>query len=161
MDLQQLEQKLMIDEHALDVALREHPDLFYKVASELALAISYRDEAKQELDQIQAQVDSELRKAALISDQKITETSIQSNKNVDKRVIAADDKFLEKRYNAAKLTALKEAYEQRSYALSKLVDLYLANYYSTQEDKKTGGAAVRDVQADRVKEVNRARRVTP
>ena len=159
--LKQLEAKLVIDEHALDIALREHPDLLYKVASELALAISNRDEAKQELEQIQAQVDSELRKAALISDQKVTETSIQSNKNTDKRVIAANDVFLEKSYEAAKWTALRSAYEQRSYSLSKLVDLFLANYFSTNEDKKTGGAAVRDVRANQVKEVNRSRRIAP
>lgn len=159
--LKQLESKLVIDEHALEIALREHPDLFYKVASELALAISNRDEAKQELDQIEAKVDSELRRAAQISEQKITETSILSNKNIDKRVISANDLFLEKRFDAAKWAALKEAYEQRSYALSKLVDLFLANYYSTNEDKKTGGAAVRDVRANEIKEVNRTRRVAP
>jgi hypothetical protein len=159
--LKQLEDKLVIDEHALDVALREHPDLFYKVASELALAISNRDEAKQDLDQIEAVVDSELRKAALIGIEKVTEKAIESNKNKDKRVVSANDTFLEKRYDAAKWSALKEAYEQRSYALSKLVDLYLANYYSTNEDKRTNGPAMRDVRAEQIKEVNRTRRVAP
>ena len=159
MNLKQLEDKLKIDQHALDIALREHPDLFYQVASELALAISNRDEAKQDLDQIEAQVDSELRRAAAISEDKVTEKAIESNKNTDKRVIAANDKFLEERYNAAKWTALKDAYEQRSYALSKLVDLFLANYYSSNEDKKTGGPALRDVRSQQVKEINKRVRV--
>ena len=99
-DLAKLEKKLQIDQHALDTALREHPDLFYQVASELALAISNRDEAKQDLDQIEAQVDAELRRAAAVSEDKVTEKAIESNKNTDRRVIAANDRFLEERYNA-------------------------------------------------------------
>lgn len=157
--LKQLESNLVIDQHALDQALREHPDLFYKVATELALAISHRDEAKQDLDQMEATVDAELRRAAAVSEDKVTEKQIESNKNTDKRVVAANDKFLSEKYETAKWTALKDAYEQRSYALSKLVDLYLANYYSSQEDKKTHAPAMREVQANKIKETNRARRV--
>lgn len=158
-ELAKLEQKLQIDQHALDIALREHPDLFYKVASELALAISNRDEVKQDLDELEAEVDIELRKIAATALEKSTETQIQSKKKIDKRVIAANDKHMAERLNAAKWTALKEAYEARSYALSKLVDLYLASYYSSNEDKKTGGPAVRDVRADQIKQANRNRRV--
>jgi hypothetical protein len=162
-NLQHLELKLRIDEHALDIALREHPDLFYQVASELALAISNRDEAKQDLDEVEAEVDMELRKDAATSGEKTTETQIQSNKKLDKRVKSANDILLEQRYNAAKWTALKEAYESRSYALSKLVDLYLANYFSSTEDKKTGAATLRDVQSRHVKEelASRRKRVSP
>ena len=157
--IKQLEDKLQINQHALDVALREHPDLFYKVASELALAISNRDESKQDLDELEAQVDIELRNAAAVSGDKTTENQILSNKKVDRRVKAANDKFLAERLNTAKWTALKEAYEARSYALSKLVDLFLASYYSNQEDKKTNAPALRDAQANQVKEANRNKRV--
>ena len=162
-DLKHLELKLKIDEHALYIALREHPDLFYQVASELALAISNRDEAKQDLDEVEAEVDMELRKDAATSGEKTTETQIQSNKKLDKRVKAANDVLLEQRYNAAKWTALKEAYESRSYALSKLVDLYLANYFSSHEDKKTGATTLREVQSRHVKEelASRRKRVSP
>ena len=159
-DLKHLEAKLIIDEHALDIALREHPDLFYKVASALALAISNRDEAKQNVDEIEAEVDAELRRAAAVSGEKTTEKEVESNKKVDKRVKTANDKFLEEKYTTAKWTALKDAYEQRSYALSKLVDLFLANYYSSNEDKKVGGPALRDARAQQVKaEVANRRRV--
>ncbi len=63
-DIKNLESKLVIDEHALDVALRDHPDTFYRVAMELALAISNRDEAKQDLEEMESEVDMELRKDA-------------------------------------------------------------------------------------------------
>lgn len=158
-DLKKLEDKLKIDQHALDIALREHPDLFYKVASELALAISNRDEAKQDVDDIEAIVDMELRRAAAVSEDKVTEKAIESNKRTDKRVVSANDKFLEARFGAAKWAALKEAYESRSYALSKLVDLFLANYYSSNEDKKISGPSFRDARANQVKDNNRRVRV--
>lgn len=150
--LKTLEAKLVIDQHALDDALREHPDLFYKVASELALAISNRDESKQDLDEIQAKVDLDVRSEAAKFKEKTTEKEVMSMCQIDKAVIAANDKFLKEKYNTTKWTALKDAYEQRSYALSKLVDLYLANYYSSNEDKKTGGSNLRDARASHVKE---------
>jgi hypothetical protein len=159
-DLKHLEDKLKIDQHSLDTALREHPDLFYKVASELALAISNRDEAKQDVDEVEAEVDMELRKDAATSGAKTTEKEIESNRKVDKNVRAANDRFLAKRYEAAKWTALKEAYEARSYALSKLVDLFLAAYYDANEDKRSGGVTLRDARASQIKEANRNKRVS-
>lgn len=159
MNIKQLEDKLRIDEHSLDVALREHPELFYRVATELALSISKRDEAKLEMDQIEAKVDMDLRADAAKIGTKTTEKEIESNKKVDRKVISVNEKFLAERYNSAKWTALREAYEQRSYALSKLVDLYLANYYSSQEDKKTGATDFRTARAEHIKEENRRKRV--
>jgi hypothetical protein len=159
MKLKQLEDKLIINEHALDVALREHPDLFYRVATELAIAVSNRDAAKMSLEKVEAMVDMDLRADAAKIGAKTTEKEIESNKKVDKTVIAANENFLSERYNAAKWTALREAYEQRSYALSKLVDLYLANYYSSQEDKKTGAPDFRTARAEHIKEENRRKRV--
>lgn len=154
--LKQLEAKLQINEHALDEALREHPDLFYKVASELALAISNRDEAKQDLDETEAQVDIHIRSQQI---EKTTEGNILSLKKIGPKVKAANDKLLEEKYNAAKWTALKEAYESRSYALSKLVDLYLASYYSSEQGQQKSQLNLRDAQAARVKEANSRVRV--
>jgi hypothetical protein len=165
-DIKKLEAKLAINEHALDVALREHPDLFYKVAVELALAISNRDEAKQDLEETEAEVDMELRKDAALISVKTTEKEIESNKKADKRVKSANDRFLAERLNAARWTALKESFEQRSYALSKLVDLYLANYYSSSDSPKnlanyysssdspkmSGTTTLRDIKANEVKQ---------
>lgn len=151
-DIKNLESKLAIDEHALDVALRDHPDTFYRVAMELALAVSLRDEAKQDLEEVEAEVDMELRKDAATIGAKTTEKEIESNKKVDKNVRAATDRFMEARYNAAKWTALKDAFEQKSYALSKLVDLYLGNYYSSHDSvKPANGSTLRDVKAQHVK----------
>lgn len=159
--LETLAGRLSINEHSLDVALREHPDLFYTVATELALAISNRDEAKMEVDEVEAKVASEIRHRASVDDEKVTDKSVSDQVKLDKRVQAASTKFIEQRLNAAKWTALKEAYESRSYAISKLVDLYLSNYYSTIEKKSD--ADFRTVQSQRVKDhlKGQRQRVTP
>lgn len=160
-NINELKKGLRIDEHALDHALRDHPVLFYNVSAELALAISNRDEAKQDLEEVEAVVDMELRKSAAVSGERTTEKEIESNRKTDQRVKSANDKFLVEKLNAANLAALKEAFEQKSYALSKLVDLYLANYYSSNEDKKAGGPTLRDVRSQQVKDVNKSARVRP
>lgn len=157
--LQELKSKLRIDEHALEEAWRDQPDLFYQVASEQALALSIRDEVKQDLEELEAEVDIELRKDAATSGEKTTETQIQSNKKVDKRVKAMNDKFLEKRHLAERWKVLRDAYEQRSFALSRLVELYIANYYSSNENKKPLNTELSTVRANRIKEANRTRRV--
>ena len=157
--IKQLEDKLRIDEHALEVSLREHPELFYKVATELALAISNRDEAKQDLEEVEALVDMEIRKDASAVGGKTTEKEIDSLKKADERVITASDKFMEERYNAAKWSALKEAYEQKSYALYNLTELYISNYYSSNEN--AGKVTVREAKAQKAREViNERRRVS-
>ena len=156
-NLKELEAKLQINQHALDEALREHPDLFYKVASELALAISNRDEAKQELDEIESEVDLEIRAECARLGEKTTEKEVESHKKIDKRVKAANDTFLAERMNTGRWTALKEAYESRSYALSKLVDLYITGYYSDKSDIKHDGDN-RNLQNAQIKKINSTRR---
>ena len=159
-DIVNLENKLHIDEHALDIALREHPDLVYDVSLALAQAISIRDMTKLELDETEAEVDKEIRRAAHVSDDKVTEKEVESHKKLDKRVKSANRKFLEEKLKAAKLTALTEAYEKRSYALSKLVDLYLANYYSTNENT-TGSPRYKQARSEDIKRQNSLKRIAP
>ena len=158
-DLKQLEAKLQINEHSLDVALREHPDLFYKVASELVSAISYRDAAKQAIIEMEAKIAMELRDEAAKNDEKITDKTVEASVRNDGRFKAANENYLEEHHKAAKWAALKEAYESRSYALSKLVDLYISNYYSSNEGSKTGATAFRETQANHIKDHNKRKRV--
>ncbi|MDE1868209.1 MAG: hypothetical protein KGI08_10940 [Thaumarchaeota archaeon] len=156
-NLEKLKEKLKIDEHALEIAIREHPELVYDVGMELANAISQRDFAKQEFEEVEALVDADLRRQAAISEEKTTETQIASNKKLNPKVKDASRKFQELKLKADQWGVLKESFNQRSYALSKLVDLYLANYYSNIE--KSGTSEFKTVQADRIKQELKSRRV--
>jgi hypothetical protein len=56
--------------------------------------------------------------------------------------------------------ALKEGYDQRSYALNHMVDLYLANYYGNIERRES--SEERDRNADRARErLDAMRRAAP
>ena len=150
--IEDLEQGLKIDEHALEHELKEHADTFYKVSSQLVMAISRRDEAKQAMEECEAKVDMELRKDAALSEERVTDTAIAKQLKSDSRVKAANSNFLKLKNEAARWETLKESFQQRSYALSKLVDLYIANYYSDLEYKsqKTPNR-LHDAKADRVR----------
>lgn len=147
--LEDLRKKLQIDEHSLEIELKNFPNLVDDVGQASVLAISYRDEAKQELDEIEAKVDSEIRSEAAEANEKVTEKDVESQKKLDPKVKAANKKFLDLKLEAAQWGVLKEAFEKKSYALSKLVDLYIANYYS--EIEKKGNTSLKTMQSQRAK----------
>ena len=150
--IEELEAGLRIDEHALEDALKVHSDLFYKVSDQMTLSLSLRDEAKQQLEETEAEVDLGLRKDAALSEERVTDTAIAFQRKIDRRVKAANANYLKLKHDAARWAALKESFEQRSYALSKLVDLYIANYYGDSEHKEPRRQPnLRDIKATQVK----------
>lgn len=125
-----LEAGLKIDEHALDTALIRQPDMFYRVSQALALAISRRDFAKQTRDELMAELDADIRAVAARHEEKITEGGIKAQLTMDPAVKRAERECLDRGAMVGQLTALKEAFVQRSYVLKDLASLYVANYYS-------------------------------
>jgi hypothetical protein len=136
-ELIELEKGLRIDEDALDEALLAQPDLFYRVSKALALLSSRRDAAKQEIGEAEAVADLQIRTAARRDQTKITNEQVASEKRLNKRVKRAIDQMLHLNSAVAQFGALKEAYQQRSWALKELCNLNAENYYS---DRSYGGA---------------------
>jgi hypothetical protein len=154
--LEQYREKLLINEHSLEVELRDLPKLVDDIGQEHVLVIADRDEAKQELDEVEAKVDAEIRRDASLADEKITNPEVESQKKLNPKVKAANKKFLDLKLEASQWGVLKEAVEKRSYALSKLCDLYIANYYS--DIQKKGDGDFKTLQSHRVKEELKERR---
>lgn len=127
--IEELEAGLLIDEEALEEALFQQPDLFYRVSKQLAMTISLRDGLKQDKEDTEARVDAKLRHEAEVNDEKITEREIDSKKRLDKDVSKASRELLRLNTEVGKLTALKESFQQRSFVLNKLVDLFTAGYF--------------------------------
>jgi hypothetical protein len=151
------EKDLRIDEHALEEALLDQPSLFYHVSREVALLVSQRDAAKQELQEIEALVDAEIRHDFEVSGDKITEKQVESAKLLDKRVKIAKRKLSELNEQLGLASALKEAFSQRAYALKDLVALYVANYYG--QDTERPARQTKDVDSRIAKEaMNKHRR---
>jgi hypothetical protein len=162
MSLVDLENGLRIDEHALDEALVQQPDLFYRVSKQLALLISRRDAKKQELAEEEAKADAETRETALKRKDKVTEAEVKSMTRLDPGVIKVSGELLHFSRLVGELSALKEAFQQRSYVLKDLVGLYVAGYYGSNQDgssrRPNAHNILRQHQASEAREVLRARR---
>jgi hypothetical protein len=158
--LDQLEADLKIDEYALNDVCREHPTLLYRVARELTFAISRRDAAKVELKKIEGRMTLSMRGQARDDGEKITVDEIKALVWDSKQYVAAADQLAMRQEQVGEWAALKEGYDQRSYALNHMVDLYLANYYGNIERRES--SEERDRNADRARErLDAMRRAAP
>lgn len=147
-DIRELESCLAIDEHALDEALRAQPETFYRVSKALALEISRRDAAKQALQDAEFKADLVVRDRAEKQEKKITEGEVRARVSQEDDVVFAREELQRLSESVGKLTSLKEAFQQRSYALKDLVGLYIANYYTASEHQSSSSAMKDRVAAD-------------
>jgi hypothetical protein len=147
--LLEYEKGLFIDKNALDEALEQQPDIFYRVSKTYAQLISLRDQAKQELQEVEADTDLDIRKVAARDEEKITEGEIKARVRIDKEVKKANERYMSLTNQAAQYGALKEAFMQRSYVLKDLTQLYSANYYGANVESAKGD--MRDHKAARVR----------
>lgn len=127
-EFKRLEELLKIDKNGLDEAIIEQPEAFYEISQAYVFSVSLRDKAAEELKQIDAQVDLEIREEFEKLGKKVTE------KIVDSEVRSSDDHckayqhYLDCKSDAEKLLALKESFIQRSYMLRELCGLYISGY---------------------------------
>lgn len=176
-DMQELELALGIDEHALEEALRSQPETFYRVSKALALVISRRDAAKQALSDAEASADLAVRDESREEESraardaaksgkdktgaskiKLTEGEVKARVQLDPAVVDARDVFAQLSEEVGKLSALKEAFQQRSYALKDLCGLYIANYYTASEHSGASSAMKDRVASDARRSMNDQRR---
>lgn len=125
--------KLAIDKTELDSMWINQPQVYHEIAERIALEISRRDEAKNELRDIAAVIDAEIREDAEAElnkngTKKPTETAIANMVRQDKRWTKANDLLAELETNVNLLTADKEAFMQRRYALENLTTLHVSGY---------------------------------
>lgn len=128
MDLKEFEQALTIDKHDLDTELLSQADLFYRVAQEYAEAVSYRDQAHENLKGTDADLNLQIRQQ--FADSKITEAKINAMVLDHQEHKEKFHSWLKDKEKADKIGHLKEAFIQRSYMLRDLVQLYIAGYFN-------------------------------
>lgn len=138
--IKEFESFLLIDRDALDDALIQQPDLIYRVTNKVVERISQRDAAKQDLNEVEALADAEIRRDAQIAEEKITADQVKAAIKVNKKVQQAADKLADLTYRVNQWGALKEAFVARGHVLRDLVSLYGNNYWS---DASSGRAAAR------------------
>ena len=126
-------EKIAIDKFDLDTMWVDQPKTYHDIADRLALEISRRDEAKNLLADVEAEIDTEIREDAEADlekngTKKPTETAIKNMVRADKRWKKADELKRELDKNVGLLQALKETFMQRRYALENLTTLHVSGY---------------------------------
>lgn len=132
-----LKEQLAIDKSALDDEVIRQPGLFYEVSEQLTDAIAERDGAKEDLASIDATLDAKWRKKFEGGTKRVTEGTIAACVQTDPAHEKAFDVWLTAKTKADQLQALKDAFQQRSYMLRDLVQLYSANYYEDTSMRPT------------------------
>lgn len=147
--ISELEEGLRINKNGLDDALLQQPDFFYRVSKALTLATSRRDAIKQEVQELEAEMDERVRARAEADRVKLTETEAKMQIRLEPKMKQANLELLRANREVGQLAALKESFSQRSYALKELVSLYVAEYFGDNTGSAVG--SVRDAQAGKAR----------
>lgn len=123
---------IAIDQNLLDQEWVNQPRMYFKYAALLAKARDDFSRAKSSMEVTDADLGTEIRKSPEDFEVgKVTEASIQQAINNNALHKAAKKKMLDCQYEVSMLEAAVEALNHKKKALEKLVDLRLANYFSS------------------------------
>lgn len=138
-DLEEFRSYLKVNKNRLDDELVQQPSLLFEVSEELLRAIDARDALKNDLMVIEAEEDTRIRKAADQAEEKVTEGAVKAKVATSKKRQAAYATYMDQKAVADQLSALKEAFIARGYAIRDLCQLTVANYF--QSNSIRGDAA--------------------
>lgn len=154
-----IKEDLAIDKLALDMECLRQPSLVEYYSRQLSEMAFTRDQCKEDLDILKAEVDSEIRaepdEYGLPA--KPTETAIKSVITCEPRVTAKTTEYLTlcKEYNI--LMGIKISLDHKKSSLEMLVKLYGQNYWAdpsiNKEDQKVYEKEV--VEPEQMKELNK------
>lgn len=154
------EELLRIDQNDLDNAVIEHPELYWHVCRRYKEALSQRDMAKDELKSVDARLYNLHKQTIEDSGARATEALVNAAVESDGDHISYREEYRDWCLETDLLESLKAAYEQRSYAMRELVELYCVNYNATAAiSKPSREASDARQQADRAA-LNSTRKTT-
>ena len=138
---------LRIDRDALEECLVEQPEMYAKWSDAWAQAVKERDEAKEALNLVKADLDMRVRKGwdILGFEKKPTDMAITTWICAHTDYRNSNFHLIQATYNVNVLEAAKWAFQHRKDSLDNLTKLFLSNYYS---DSKAVGQEARDMLAD-------------
>lgn len=139
--IEYLASRLRFSKHALDDALLEQPDLYYRISEGYAEAKRLREMAKSEFDEGVARVKQRFATAGV---KRISKAAAGSDRSLDE--------LREQVFETSKLVdrweGLRDACQQRSHALRDLTQLYNGNYFQRSSGAR---AEASDRRADEVR----------
>lgn len=143
---------LAIDRNALDDEWAEHATHYQDVAEYLTNLTGLRDRQKEELRELEGQLDPQVRARLERDEIKITEAAVKAAVSEDKAVVRKRLAIVDLDYQISLLSGLRESFAQRRYALQGLESLWLGSYWATPNHKpRTYENARSALQEERVK----------
>jgi hypothetical protein len=138
--IEELRDGIAIEKDDLDTMWIMQPQLFQRVAERLAVEISVRDEMKEHLKDIEAEIDGTIReedntRIERDGGKKMTETAIKNLVREDKGFKKLTAIYNAMKLNVDRLSALKETYQMRRYALQDLTSLHISGYSMASSSK--------------------------
>jgi len=159
-DVDEYHAALAIDKDDLERCLMEQSESFYHVARETAYAAARRDASKYDLESAEALQGQKIRLESASDKQRVTEAAIAERLAILPNIQKLNMQLLKDKAHAEAWTALKEAFQQRSFMLRELVALRLRQHYDIAMEHGSGQtrAALGDAAVERVREARRARK---
>jgi hypothetical protein len=139
--LTELSTRIKIDQHELEVEFITQPNDYYHAATGYALAISLRDQAKNNLDAAEAGLYLMFRREAGDRN-KPTEAQLDAMVKSDEMRVEYFDHYLQSKQLASRWEALRDSFVQKGHALRELAELYKLNYFG----ERATNAATKDVE---------------
>lgn len=128
-EYESLRSATMIDKNDLDTMLVQHPGVVHTIGEAEALAISWRDQKKSDMEQAGAQADTAVRVSATSDGGKLTEGQVRALIAQEPSVIEATSAYNDWKLLAALWGTLGRSFEARGKALASLERLWIAGYW--------------------------------
>jgi hypothetical protein len=155
---EELEQALQIDLNNLDEARVNHVQLFYAVSKGYRSALDARDRVKKDQKEIYGEKYFEAKNLVETEHGKSTEALIKAQLDILSPCKDINSALLQTEVDLNAWTALRDAYEQRSFALSSLIELYLAGYFGTVSAEVVSPKSKDNRANDRLEKLEQLRR---
>ena len=127
------DEDLRINKDQLEIEWEKQPMIYFHWAQKEAEALEAKDKANQRMNIIQAEMDAKVRSSPGdygLSD-KPTETAIKNIVTNSKEYREAENDYIEKNKTVRILNAAVIAFDHKKRALTKLADLWLGSYWSS------------------------------
>jgi hypothetical protein len=128
--LLRLEERLIINPDALDEELVSHPNDYYHVCQGHDLAVSLRDQKKEDIANLEASLSLLIRKTFAERKEKLTEDYIKAMIQKDFNHIDEIQLYLQLKYLADRWKSLRDSFEKKGSALDGLIKLFQKNYFA-------------------------------
>jgi hypothetical protein len=150
MEIEEARKYLAIDRDDLDSCLEQQPELYHSVALSYEQAVSARDLAKLELEEAQAEIGAEMRTRASDNKERLTEGALDQYVTTHPRVQKLERALLKAKGSTGEWSALKEAFQQRSFMLREIVARGISQYHDLSIER--GSFRDRNALADKVRQ---------